>query len=404
MLMKALAEVKVKVEVKPGVDNLVFRLHYRYTYIVFLTSALLATLYDAIGDQIDCLTDVDSDSFNDVVNSYCFIMGTFTVDRLHGRQVGQEVPHPGVGPPEMKDSITYHTYYQWVPFVLFVQAVMFYMPHWLWKITEGGLFKHIIQDLSIRDYLGGNLDIYFNKDKRFKALAKYLKRTMNSHHSWAYKFFLCELLNLGVVVATLFFTDWFLGGEFLTYGTSVFAVAGQDPENRTDPMSYVFPRMAKCTFRSFGPSGTIQVRDMMCLIATNIINEKIYLFLWVWLVLLTTLTSLWMLYRLLTILLPPLRNQLLKLRVDRSVRGLLKDVLRGASLSDWLLLYSLGKNMERSVFTEFILFLHSEMTSLPSVPKDPEEELKQQLFREDFILPNIPKERETPKKVREYAY
>ncbi|MPC84693.1 Innexin inx1 [Portunus trituberculatus] len=55
----------------------------------------------------------------------------------------------------------------------------------------------------------------------------------------------------------------------------VFAVAGQDPENRTDPMSYVFPRMAKCTFRSFGPSGTIQVRDMMCLIATNIINEKV---------------------------------------------------------------------------------------------------------------------------------
>ena len=49
MLMKALSEVRVKVEVKPGVDNLVFRLHYRYSYIVFLAAALLATLYDAIG-------------------------------------------------------------------------------------------------------------------------------------------------------------------------------------------------------------------------------------------------------------------------------------------------------------------------------------------------------------------
>ncbi|KAK8380262.1 hypothetical protein O3P69_016703 [Scylla paramamosain] len=389
--------------IKPVVDNLVFRLHYRYTYIFFLAATLLTTLYDAIGDQIDCLTDVDSDSFNDVVNSYCFIMGTFTVDRLHGLQVGQQVPHPGVGPPEVQDSITYHTYYQWVPFVLFMQGVMFYVPHWLWKLSEGGLFRHIIQNLSIRDYLGENLGRYFKKEERFRALAKYLKRTMNGHRTWAYKFFFCELLNLGVVVATLFFTDWFLGGEFLTYGTRVFAVAGLDPENRTDPMSYVFPRMAKCTFKSFGPSGTIQVRDAMCLIAINIINEKIYLFLWVWLVLLTALTSLWMVYRLLTILLPPFRKQLLKLRVDRSVWDLLEEVLRGASLSDWLLLYSLGKNMERSVFSEFIIFLHHELTLLP-VPRDPKEKLKQQLLGDDFIHPEEPKEEERSQYVREYTF
>lgn len=69
------------------------------------------------------MTSIDSDSFGDVVNSYCFIMGTFTVDRLHSQKVGSEVPHPGVGPPEADDSITYHTYYQWVPFVLFVQVI-----------------------------------------------------------------------------------------------------------------------------------------------------------------------------------------------------------------------------------------------------------------------------------------
>ncbi len=68
------------------------------------------------------MTSVPSESFTAAVNSYCFIMGTFTVDRLHSRKVGTQVPHPGVGPPEEGDSITYHTYYQWVPFVLFVQV------------------------------------------------------------------------------------------------------------------------------------------------------------------------------------------------------------------------------------------------------------------------------------------
>ncbi|MPD05137.1 Innexin inx2 [Portunus trituberculatus] len=98
---------------------------------------------------------------------------------------------------------------------------MFYVPHWFWKRWEGGLFKQIIQDLSIRKYLGGNLKNYFNRKDMIKTLSKYVSRTMNGHKMWAYRFSFCELLNLGVVVATLFFTDWFLGGEFLTYGTSV---------------------------------------------------------------------------------------------------------------------------------------------------------------------------------------
>ena len=49
----------------------------------------------------------------------------------------------------------------------------------------------------------------------------------------------------------------------------------QDPETRFDPMSFVFPRIAKCTYKMFGASGTIETRDVMCLLATNIINEKV---------------------------------------------------------------------------------------------------------------------------------
>ncbi|KAK3854890.1 hypothetical protein Pcinc_038670 [Petrolisthes cinctipes] len=362
MVFKAISSIKIKVQLKPVVDNLVFRLHYRYTYVIFMVSCLLATLYDTIGDKIECITSVDSDSFSDVVNSYCFIMGTFTVDRLHGEKPGVNTAHPGVGPQQPGDELTYHTYYQWVPFVLFIQGVMFYIPHWLWKKSEGGLFRIIIQDLSISDYLGSNLKNYSGRKERFNALSTYITHHMNAHRSWAFKFFLCEALNLCVVVGTLFFTDWFLGGEFLTYGTSVFDVAKLDPENRTDPMAYVFPRMAKCTFKSFGPSGTIQIRDVMCLIATNIINEKIYLFLWVWIVLLTTVTSAWIVYRILTIVLPFFRIFLLKARANSAMSSEVSKVMRMASLSDWFLLYNLAKNMEKTVFSEFIQHLAEDLT------------------------------------------
>ena len=46
------------------------------------------------------------------------------------------------------------------------------------------------------------------------------------------------------------------------------------------------PKVAKCTFERFGPTGTIEVFDGLCVLPINIINEKIYIFLWFWFVLL----------------------------------------------------------------------------------------------------------------------
>lgn len=78
----------------------------------------------------------------------------------------------------------------------------------------------------------------------------------------------------------MFFIDTFLGGAFLTYGIEVIKFAQQNQENRTDPMVIVFPRVTKCTFHKFGPSGSIQRHDALCVLALNILNEKIYIFLW----------------------------------------------------------------------------------------------------------------------------
>nr|XP_045616203.1 innexin inx2-like isoform X2 [Procambarus clarkii] len=375
MVFRAVSIIKVKVEVKPVVESLAFRLHYRYTYLLYMLATLLSSLYDTVGKKIDCMSGVPSPSFGKVVNNYCFIMGTFTVDRLHGVKVGVDAPHPGVGPHKSEEAITFHTYYQWVPFVLFFQGVMFYLPHWLWKAWEGGLFKQAIQNLAIRDYLGKNLKNYVNRKDMFRTLSKYVIHHMDRHTTWAHKFFFCEFLNLGVVIATLFFTDWFLGGEFLTYGSNVFAVSGMDPENRTDPMSFVFPKMAKCTFRSFGASGTIQVRDVMCLIATNIINEKIYIFLWVWLVLLTTVTSLWLVFRLLTIFIPWLRYFILRMHTNEAARVQVSRVMKEVSLSQWFLLLSLAHNMESSIFSEFLIHFDNELetSSNPKILRNSEE-------------------------------
>lgn len=57
-----------------------------------------------------------------------------------------------------------------------------------------------------------------------------------------------EIFNLVNVVGNIYFIDFFLGGEFSTYGTKVIDFLDADPELRIDPMASVFPRVTKCSF------------------------------------------------------------------------------------------------------------------------------------------------------------
>ena len=55
----------------------------------------------------------------------------------HDTQQGHHVSQTGVGPYNPgKDDVVYKAYYQWVPFMLFLQGIMFYIPHVLYQAAE----------------------------------------------------------------------------------------------------------------------------------------------------------------------------------------------------------------------------------------------------------------------------
>lgn len=134
-------------------------------------------------------------------------------------------------------------------YLLFIRrcpaAICFYVPRYLWKTWEGGRIKMLVLDLNcpvVNDEA---------KEERKKILLDYFSENLNRHNFYAFRFFICEALNFVNVFVQIYFMDYFLGGEFSTYGSDVLSFTEMEPEERADPMSRVFPKVTKCTVSSY---------------------------------------------------------------------------------------------------------------------------------------------------------
>lgn len=74
----------------------------------------------------------------------------------------------------------------------------------------------------------------------------------------------------------------FLGFEFTRYGTDVLAMSERELGTRHDPMDRVFPKVTGCTYQQWGASGDEEFHRALCIMPLNVLNEKIFIFLWFW--------------------------------------------------------------------------------------------------------------------------
>lgn len=328
------------------IDNNVFRLHYKATVIFLVAFSLLVTSNQYFGDPIDCIQRDDIPT--NLLDTYCWIHSTFTLPDALNKKVGVEVPHPGIDKYTPGEKRVYHKYYQWVCFVLFLQAIMFYIPRYLWKLWEGGRLRSLV--------LGLDCPIVSDKEKKdqIALLVDYMKANIRYHNSYFFYFVFCEVLNFINVIIQMYLIDAFLGGAFSTYGLDVLRYTEMDQESRVDPMIAVFPRMTKCTFHRYGSSGDVQKHDALCILPLNIVNEKIYIFLWFWFVFLAIISGIILIYRLVIIFFPHLRYVTLRSRARLTDRYNLRIVMDVAKIGDWFLLYLLCKNMDGQHFRELM--------------------------------------------------
>lgn len=344
------------------IDGVVFRLHYRATVLILLSASILLSCRQYFGDPIYCLQrDVKR---IEAVEKFCWVHATYIIPQAWNATVGSHVPHPGIDRHvEGKTTKLYHGYYQWVALVLLLQGIFFYLPRYVWKCWEKGMMRALV--LNLQDPLLPPAEC----QKSYKLLSHALHLHWGHFSSYFKKYIFCELLTLINVLGQMWLLDTFLGGVFTTFGIRVIQWTEWDQDYRTDPLAKAFPRVTKCLFHDFGSSGDVQKVDAMCLLPLNILNEKIFVFLWFWMVKLCCFTSLVLIYRLLLFTMPLLRYCILVTKAPQASKGALDRLVATSKLSDWFVLYLLAKNLDAKHYRMVISHLAAAMEQNGYVPK-----------------------------------
>ncbi|XP_063224711.1 innexin inx2-like [Bacillus rossius redtenbacheri] len=299
-----------------NIDNNVFCLHYKFTTLVLLFCVVI-TSRQFFRESMECyLPDLPAVS----LNTYCLIHSTFLVkDSASANAARKSLPYPGMSQHTEEDKLRFYDYYQWGFITLFLQAICFYLPHQLWKVWEGGRMKMLAVNLTTpvlsEECIKKSTDL----------LIEYWEKQLHSHNSYYYRFLTCELINLSNVVGQICFMNAFLGEEFQYYGLNVIMSNWKKglQQEITNPTQRLFPTMTKCSYKKFGPSGSMETRDGMCILAQNAINQKVYLLLWFWFHILAIISALFIVYHLFTLVAPGIR--LRQLRSASNLNGA-KDI------------------------------------------------------------------------------
>lgn len=328
-----------------SIDGAVFRLHYRWAASYFFLACVLTTATEYIGNPIYCITG--SQVAAKAITTYCWITGTTTINSYNNESThytSRDTDFSGIDAYDPnKHNIRYHAYYQWVPFFLFFQGCLFYLPHLVWKTIEGKTADNLLQGLQ-----HNSMDD--DREKKRGNIVKYLKASRGHNVHYAVAYMLCEGLNFLNVIIQIFLVDKFVGGAFLRYG-----IKAINPATSTDALIMAFPRITSCSFYYYGYTGEKTDEVFQCVLQQNILNEKVFVVMWFLLILLATISAMELIWRVVVVLSPLVRGQLMERRGKMTLDPKLENVIRLMPLGDFCLLYVVGMNLDAGNFKGVLL-------------------------------------------------
>ena len=326
-------------------DNFIFQLHYRHTIVLLLIFSISITAKQHFGDPIDCIGDKEAFKANEnILDTYCWVSTTYSNPEDWRKEVGPGgVAYPGVSNGQNANGAkprVYHAYYQWVAFVLYFQTLLFWIPRIFWKSIENDRIKSLMLDLQKHILKPAE------REKKCEMLSQHLFDNRRNQGNLVYWYLIAEIMNLINVLGQMQLMHRFLGNKFWALGVHFLTEEQNDDPIGFDSLMEVFPRMTKCTFYMNGPSGDVAKYDAFCLLSINNLNEKIYLIIWFWFVILAIITFCGVIYRILSILIPDVRMAVTHSRCGLISQETVQNLISELSVDDWFTLDRIGKNAD----------------------------------------------------------
>ena len=311
-VFKEIAE-NIWVDEGPKIDNTTLRLNYKVTVSFLLVTSGLVTFYDWFGIDNNPVECVANEKLPKYINDFCWLHPkevNMEMDNWTEERFDQSTVMEGVGQTKDKDKVFTIHYYQWTPFFLLFQAICFYAARFVWTRWENGTMAFFKKSLDKADW---------TDEQKAEAAAEILieRSEKKFNDMYALGYMVSELVAIANIVLQWILTTVFLGTvvtnweseeignvNFLNLGWKVMT------SRRTYlPTRMLFPRVSICHWRKPGTGGGISGTQANCLLPINIINDKIFLALWFWLVFVSLLTGLNFIYRVLMYLYKDLRKK-----------------------------------------------------------------------------------------------
>ncbi|XP_022658654.1 innexin inx7-like isoform X2 [Varroa destructor] len=291
-------------------DTVLSAIHYKLAFGVILACAIL-TGVTSWYSPIECMRPDNLMIDSSLLKQWCYAQSMFIVD---GPSAEENI-FPGVKNiyGDSRNRVVYIRYYQWVTLCLLMQAACFQVPRILWKAMEGGRVQKLLERLYELETMPMN-----EREPRISELALlFTLRPECDNKRYVNWFIFSQILYFINAVAQVSLTQSFLDNQFITLFPKW--VMGKPV------LDAVFPKTAKCTLHAYGPTGDIQYINALCLLAMNVLIEKIYLLLWAVLMFSLVVSALQIIYVTVSMTSWRLRNAILSTGKSRTQMKLLKE-------------------------------------------------------------------------------
>ncbi|GAB1602511.1 innexin unc-9-like, partial [Argonauta hians] len=256
-------------------DDIIDRINHIYTVLILVIFSVVVTGGTYIVNAITCYLPKEGKDERDYIEAFCWTGPLYYVpDSAKELQSKKFVIH----------------YYLWVPIILLFQALLFKMPNIIWQMTNNGSGMNLqkIAQLSEKTQLGSENDRqetiehignYINRwilsnKRRSRNLISRLKPSRGSYLTIMY--FIMKLLFCVNAISQFFLLNGLLRIDFSSLGLNVTQYI-----KNTEVMfnNAVFPRITYCDFKFRQFDKTITMKTQ-CILPINVLNEKVFLFLW----------------------------------------------------------------------------------------------------------------------------